>query len=125
MPGAADAVADHEPFGQRPVIMAAMRVDREDLGARAHQQHFLVADMAEQRLALEVARGDALRQIGPAGAACCSAMFTPASLQQPVRRQFAMPRNSWRVSALSRKQPSMRLVTRSVPGLCTPRVVMQ
>ena len=40
-------------------------------------------------------------------------------------RQVAMPRNSWRVRALSRKQPSMRLVTRSVPGLWTPRVVMQ
>jgi hypothetical protein len=26
---------------------------------------------------------------------------------------------------LLRKQPSIRLVTRSVPGLCTPRVVMK
>ena len=32
---------------------------------------------------------------------------------------------SWRVLALSRKAPVMRLVTMSVPGLCTPRVVMQ
>ena len=33
MPGAADAVADHEPLRERPMIMAAMRVDGENLGA--------------------------------------------------------------------------------------------
>src|SRR6185312_1088161 len=37
----------------------------------------------------------------------------------------AMLKNSCRVAGLSRKQPNMRLVTRSEPGLCTPRVVMQ
>ena len=56
------------PSAKRPVIMAAMRVDRENLRARSHQQHFLVADMAEQGLALEIGRrADALRQIGPGG----------------------------------------------------------
>lgn len=39
--------------------------------------------------------------------------------------QTAMLRNSCRVSALSRKQPNIRLVTKSESGLCTPRVVMQ
>jgi hypothetical protein len=33
-----------------------------------------------------------------------------------------MARNSCRVSGLSRKLPSIRLVTRSVPCLCTPRI---
>ena len=46
MPGTTDALAGHEAFGERPVIMAAMRADREDLRARTHQHHFIVADMA-------------------------------------------------------------------------------
>ena len=54
MPGAADALADHESFRERPVIMAAMRVDGENLRPGAHQQDILVADMAEQGLAGEV-----------------------------------------------------------------------
>ena len=55
MPGTADAVADHEPFRERPVIMAAMRVDGENLRAGAHQQDILIADMPEQGLAGEFA----------------------------------------------------------------------
>jgi hypothetical protein len=39
------------------------------------------------------------------------------AILRPNRRQSTMLRNSCRVSALSRKQPSMRLVTRSVSGL--------
>ena len=70
MPGTTDALADHEPFGERPVIVAAMRADGENLRARAHQQNFLVADMAEQRLAREIGQGDALCQIGTGGWAC-------------------------------------------------------
>src|SRR5207237_7856602 len=53
MPGTTNALAGHEALGERPVIMAAMRADRENLGARTHQQHFIVADMAEQRLTSE------------------------------------------------------------------------
>ena len=41
-----------------------------------------------------------------------------------LRRLIAV-RNSCRVSAWSRNTPSMRLVTRLTPVLCTPRVVMQ
>ena len=55
MPGTADAVADHEAIGERPVIMAAMRVDGENLRAGAHQQDILIADMPEQGLAGEFA----------------------------------------------------------------------
>src|SRR5436853_1900112 len=54
MPGAADAVAEHESVGERPVIMAAMRVDGENLGPRTHQQDILIADVTEQRPATEV-----------------------------------------------------------------------
>ena len=67
MPGAADVVADHKAVGERAMIMAAMRVDREDFGARAHQQHIGLADMAEQHVVLEIARRDAEREIGTSG----------------------------------------------------------
>ncbi len=48
MPGTADGVADHQPVGERPMIMRAMGRDRGDFAAVAHQQHVLVADMARQ-----------------------------------------------------------------------------
>ncbi len=67
MPGAADVVAGHEPVGKRAVIVAAMRVDREDLGARAHHQHVGLADMAEQHVVLEIVRRNAEREIGTSG----------------------------------------------------------
>ncbi len=60
MPGTTDALAGHEAFGERPVIVAAMRADRKNLRARTHQQHFIVADMAEQRLAGEFGQAYAL-----------------------------------------------------------------
>src|SRR6478736_3728030 len=53
MPGAADALADHQTLGQRPMIMAAMLVDGEDVRPRAHQQNVFVTDMAEQGLSSE------------------------------------------------------------------------
>src|SRR6185503_13785241 len=53
MPGTPDALTRHETFGERPVIMAAMRAYRKNFGARTHQQHFVVANMAEQHLARE------------------------------------------------------------------------
>ena len=67
MPGTADVVAGHEAVGERAVIVAAMRVDREDLAARAHQQHVLLADMAEQHVVLEIIGRDAEREIGTSG----------------------------------------------------------
>ena len=63
MPGAADALADHQSLGQRSMIMAAMRVDGEDVRPRAHQQNVFLADMAEQGLAGEFGQLDAQRQI--------------------------------------------------------------
>lgn len=43
----------------------------------------------------------------------------------PWCSQSIKVRNSCRVMGLSRKQPNIRLVTKSVSALCTPRVVMQ
>jgi hypothetical protein len=47
--------------------MAAMGVDREDLGSGAHQQDLLITDMSEQGLAGEVAGRDALGKIRSGG----------------------------------------------------------
>ena len=52
MPGTAHGVADHEPVGERTVVMRAMGADREDLRAAAHQQNLLVADMADELAAV-------------------------------------------------------------------------
>ena len=121
MPGTADAVADHEPFGERSVIVAAMRVDGENLGARAHQQDILIADMAEQAChRRDRTSATPCVRSGPAGGACSCAIASPSR-----RCQVVTPREFLASRGLSRKQPSMRLVTRSVSGLCTPRVVMQ
>ena len=60
MPGTADALPGHEAFGERPVMVAAMRPDRKNLRPRTHQQHFILADMAEQGLIGEFGKGYAL-----------------------------------------------------------------
>ena len=65
MPGAADAVPDDQPLRQRSVVMAAMRVDREDLALRTHQQDTLVADMPQQGLGGEVVGGHTFCKIRP------------------------------------------------------------
>src|ERR1700749_4841710 len=64
MPGATDAVSDDEPLGQGTVIMAAMRIDRENLAFRTHQQDILVTDMPQQGLAGEIVCGNAEGEIG-------------------------------------------------------------
>ena len=45
MPGAPYAVPDYEPFGERPVIMAAIGSDCENPGRAVYQQDLLVAHM--------------------------------------------------------------------------------
>src|SRR6476646_1486757 len=70
MPRTADALPGHEAFGERPVIVAAMRANRKNLRARTHQQHFIVADMAEQRLISEFGQAYAFCQIGTGGWCC-------------------------------------------------------
>jgi hypothetical protein len=45
MPGAPDAVPDYEPFSERPVVVAAMGSDCENLGPALYQQDLLVAHM--------------------------------------------------------------------------------
>ena len=63
MPRAAHASAGHEAFGERAMVVAAMGADGEYVAAAAHQQNFLVADVAQQLVVLEIAESDAFSQI--------------------------------------------------------------
>src|SRR3954462_12424399 len=65
MPGAADAPANHEALGERPVVMTAIRVDGENLRPRTHQQHILIADMPEQGFAGEIIGQYTFGQVRP------------------------------------------------------------
>jgi hypothetical protein len=67
VPGTADAFAVDEALGEWAMIMAAMGVDREYLRSRAHQQHVVVADMAQQDCAREIGQPDPLREIRTGG----------------------------------------------------------
>ena len=55
MPGAAYAVADHEPLREGAVIVAAMGIDGEESVARAHEQDILIADVTKQLSVDEIA----------------------------------------------------------------------
>jgi len=119
----------HEPFGKRCVIVSAMGPDGENLLPPPEQQDLFSAHMAgELAAAGKLFRGNALGQIGRfLFGLFLSHLFLLArigTLTSPLRHT-AKARNSCRVSGLSRKQPSMRLVTKSDPGLRTPRAVMQ
>ena len=63
MPGAANGFADHEPLGERSVVMAAMRVDGVDRSTPAGQHDLLIADVAKQGIAWEIGC-NALSEIG-------------------------------------------------------------
>ena len=65
MPGTAHRVVDNEPVRERAAIVGAMGADREHVGAAAHQQHRLVADVADELAAIgEFGERNSLRQIG-------------------------------------------------------------
>ena len=90
MPGTTDALAGHEAFGERPVVMAAMRADRKDLRTRTHQQDFVVADVAEQRLA-----GEFGQQVCPlTDRDRRAALADRPSRSSAALRYVAIPRNS-------------------------------
>src|SRR5881392_885369 len=67
MPGAADAVPDHETLSERAVVMAAMRVDGENLRTGPHQNDILITDVPEQGVGGELAQCDALDEIRASG----------------------------------------------------------
>ena len=56
---------DHQAVRERPVVVRAVRADREDFVAAADQQDLLVADMANEHSAIrKFGEGNALLQIG-------------------------------------------------------------
>ena len=68
VPGAAHHFVDDEPLGEGRMIVGASSADREDVGAPAHDQHRLVADMAEALAAvIEFGERNSLREIGAGG----------------------------------------------------------
>src|SRR5271170_3992439 len=68
MPRAADAAIDHKPFGQRPVVVAAMGGDGEYLVGAVRQQDLLVAHVSAEFAVDKVREPNSLGQIRPAGA---------------------------------------------------------
>ena len=46
MPGTAHRVADDQALGERPVVVRAVRADREELVAAPRQDHLVVVDAA-------------------------------------------------------------------------------
>ena len=48
VPGAAQAIAHHEPLGERPLVVGAVRADSENLRPSPQQKDRLVADMADE-----------------------------------------------------------------------------
>ena len=77
MPGAADRVADDQPLGKRPAVVAADGADGEPLVADAGEQHGLLADMAGDAAAdRHLLGGDAGGEIG-SGRAFRSALSDP------------------------------------------------
>ena len=48
VPRAAHRAVNNEAVGERPMIVGAMRADREDVRAAQDQQHLVVADMSER-----------------------------------------------------------------------------
>src|SRR5436190_16775977 len=63
MPRTAHAFADDQALGERSMIMRAMRADGEDFITASHQQHLLVADMAQEFAVDEILDCDTLREV--------------------------------------------------------------
>ncbi len=68
MPWAAHRIADQQPFGQWPVIVAAVRRHGEDLVASAYQQDLVAAGVTDQHAAVgEIGQRDSHGEVGAVG----------------------------------------------------------
>ena len=67
MPGTPDGAVSNETVDERSVVVAAVRIDGENLGPFAHQQNLLVAHMADQLAILECAGSTPCVRSGPLG----------------------------------------------------------
>ena len=57
MPGAADGVAVHQPFGERAAVVRAEGADGEELPSSPDHDHLLAVRMSEKRSTFESGRG--------------------------------------------------------------------
>src|SRR3974390_1393053 len=88
MPGTAHALTGNETFGQRTVIMGAMRADSENVVAVSHQQHLLVADMTEELAVDKIGKRDALGEVRALRGVCVLghvALLSHCAPKSPVR----------------------------------------
>ena len=119
------------------MVVGAKRPHREHLRPAAHQQHRVAPDMTGELAPVrKLGERDPLPEMGAAWGCIVLSHSLLLGILGSVRRcgclqtrrrfvHSAIFISSWRIEGSSRKQPSVRLVTRSVPALCTPRVVMQ
>ena len=64
MPGAADRVADQQPFRERAAVMRACRANRKDFPGGSGEKHRILADMAEEHGAVvKLPDIDTLREV--------------------------------------------------------------
>ncbi len=63
MPRTVHALAGDETLGERTMIMCAMRADGEDFITAPHQQHLLIADMAQKFAVDEILDCDTLCEV--------------------------------------------------------------
>jgi hypothetical protein len=71
MPRAADGVADDQAFGERSVIMSAVRGDGEELVTASDEQHLILTGPASEAAAIrDPAEGDAGTEVRWWGIGC-------------------------------------------------------
>src|SRR5690606_12280339 len=104
--------------------MRAMRIDGKRRAIDTHDENVLLTHVPYQLAVDEVGDGDTKRQVWPRRRLVLARHVMLRRCVACSTLQAASARNSWRTLGSSRKFPSMCVVTSSVPGLCTPRVVM-
>ena len=93
VPRATDGVAGHETFGERTVIVRAMRTDREESVAATEEDRIFGIDAPTQHAAVpEIVNGDPLREIGSASGFFVGHDFLVAALRRDVRTLHQMYR---------------------------------
>jgi hypothetical protein len=64
VPRTVDTVGVHETIHERPMVVTAMRFDREDLASRLDQQHLLITDVTDKLFSIKFGELDAPGEIG-------------------------------------------------------------
>jgi hypothetical protein len=113
MPRTPDGAVNDKPVRERSVVVAAVRIDRENLGTFADQQNLPVSDMADQLAILENAGIDTLRQVrSTRRSLLLSHLFDPPSFRRP----------SDALAQADRRNPGRTVSHQRVNGKFTPGV---